>query len=559
MSEAFDDTAGAIEIAAVLGDSVVDVKHCIDPRRGKVTRRTQVLLIAGAACMLASVGSFASSVHTASRNQAAFDEWTHVDKRPASAFRPVRPGLGYDWVAFGGFALGILATAGGLLRMRDDQDAKSRLFYRIGTAAGVELPIAGAPTPDFSLVAPRGDDFVFQVATGIEGELMLDGATLSFAELAASGRLHPSTTTAGALELVIPDRAKIRARVGQTTFLVSAVARPRRQPSALLASLENRTLAYVAGSLAVHLGIVALLQLVPEEAGAANAELSIEEPVPVNAAGATNDDSMALQQDSEVGTWSNSGAPKMVLEEGQAGIEHSTNHESSRETMTKRDEDLQTARAAATAMAQNAGILGNTALRTGGTDWINGFVYDGDLTKGFDDTTSDGAMFGADSEDNGHFGAGRNGFDVGGGSIASGGFGTSGGGHGGGTDYGIGVVHDRKLRGHTVWTLNVCCAPPNVVGDLDKGIIRRYIKRQASKLSYCYEKQLLAQPTLAGDITVQFFIMPNGAVKSATAAGFDPAVASCVADVIRDIEFPASKGGGGVQVNYPLTFREAGQ
>jgi hypothetical protein len=558
MSEAFDDNARAIEIAAMLGDSVVDVKHCIDPRGGKVTRRTQLLLIAGAVCMLASAGAFASSVHTASRNQAAFDDWTRVDKRPASAFRPVRPGLGYDWVAFGGFALGILATARGLLRMRDEKRVP---YYRIGTAAGVELPVAEAPSPDFPLVAPRGDDFVFHIGTGIEGELTLDGATTSFAELVASGRVCPSMTTAGALELAIPDRAKIRARVGQTTFLVSAVARPRRQPSTLLGSLENRTLAYFAGSLAAHLGILALLQLIPEDAGAATAELTIEEPVSVNASGVTNDDPVDLR-DSQTGTdGGDSGAQKMALEEGQAGMEHSNSHESSRQTIAKRDANLQTARAEAIAMAQSYGILGNTAAL------VNGFHDDvSDLTNGFDDTTNYGAMFGADGEGNGHFGMGRTGFGPGGGcvngpcgTIASGGYNTIGGGPGGGTEYGIGGTHGRRFAHHTVTIPVPVVSEARGGGDLDKEIIRRYIKREASKLSYCYEKQLLAHPTLAGDITVQFFIMPNGAVASSTAAGFDPTVAGCVADVIHQIEFPAPRGGGGVQVNYPLTFRGAGQ
>ena len=41
-------------------------------------------------------------------------------------------------------------------------------------------------------------------------------------------------------------------------------------------------------------------------------------------------------------------------------------------------------------------------------------------------------------------------------------------------------------------------------------------------------------------------------------SGVDPEVANCVADVIKGIEFPKPKGGGGVQVNYPFTFRPGG-
>jgi hypothetical protein len=98
---------------------------------------------------------------------------------------------------------------------------------------------------------------------------------------------------------------------------------------------------------------------------------------------------------------------------------------------------------------------------------------------------------------------------------------------------------------------------PNANGDLDKAIIRRYVKRDLNKIQYCYEKMLLAKPGLKGTVTVQFFIAPTGKVESAKATGVDDAVSSCVAEAIKAIEFPKPKGGGGVQVNYPFTFRPA--
>ncbi|HUQ05121.1 MAG TPA: AgmX/PglI C-terminal domain-containing protein [Kofleriaceae bacterium] len=123
-------------------------------------------------------------------------------------------------------------------------------------------------------------------------------------------------------------------------------------------------------------------------------------------------------------------------------------------------------------------------------------------------------------------------------------------GHGSGTigqgnGYGPGV-HDAP---------SVSIGQPAAVGDLDKAIIRRYIKRNIPKITYCYEKQLLVKPKLEGTVTAQFFISPSGAVASSNASGVDVEVASCVAAVIKSIEFPKPKGGGGVQVNYPFNFR----
>ena len=89
-------------------------------------------------------------------------------------------------------------------------------------------------------------------------------------------------------------------------------------------------------------------------------------------------------------------------------------------------------------------------------------------------------------------------------------------------------------------------------------IIRRYIKRNIQKITYCYEKQLLASPGLEGTVNTQFFISPAGTVTTANANGVNGEVSSCVAAVIKGIEFPKPKGGGGVQVNYPFNFRPTG-
>ena len=59
-------------------------------------------------------------------------------------------------------------------------------------------------------------------------------------------------------------------------------------------------------------------------------------------------------------------------------------------------------------------------------------------------------------------------------------------------------------------------------------------------------------------VQIAFFITPTGSVGSSVGKGFNSEVASCVASVISAIEFPKPNGGGGVQVNYPFTFRSSG-
>ena len=96
---------------------------------------------------------------------------------------------------------------------------------------------------------------------------------------------------------------------------------------------------------------------------------------------------------------------------------------------------------------------------------------------------------------------------------------------------------------------------PNAQGDLDKAEIRKVVKSSKVKLTNCYEKALVADPSLRGTLQVLFFIKPDGAVASASASGISPEVADCVVTVIKSLTFPKPKGGGGVQVNYPFTMR----
>jgi len=111
--------ARSVEVAAMLGDSVVDVKHCLDPHGGKVTRTTWAFLAAGIASLVISAIAFAISVNTAAENQTARDRWV-ADGKPVTMFKPQRLSAGFDWLAFGGLAMGIAGVAASLARARSE-------------------------------------------------------------------------------------------------------------------------------------------------------------------------------------------------------------------------------------------------------------------------------------------------------------------------------------------------------------------------------------------------------------------------------------------------------
>ncbi|MCX5741945.1 MAG: AgmX/PglI C-terminal domain-containing protein, partial [Proteobacteria bacterium] len=129
------------------------------------------------------------------------------------------------------------------------------------------------------------------------------------------------------------------------------------------------------------------------------------------------------------------------------------------------------------------------------------------------------------------------------------GYGTLGHGVGGPDGYGPGGGFRRRPP----LVPTVIIGASTSVGDLDAAIIKRYIRRNLAKLQYCYEKRLLAEPTLEGSLTAKFVIGEDGKVVTSSATGFDPEVGACVAQVFKDTEFPKPKTGS-VTVTYPLKF-----
>ena len=551
--------ARAIEVAAMLGDSVVSVKHCMDPRGGKVTPATWGLAAGGLACLIASAASFYVAIDTAAMNKEALQYHTQTLHRPARAFRPVLVSPAIDFLGFGGLALGLVGVTTGLARSRRERRSP---FYRIGTAPEVEQPIEDAPSDSFPLVAPSGDDFVFNYGAGIEGELIVGGASTPLSELVAQGRARPSLSTAGAIEVPIPAMARIRARAGKTTFLVSAVARPRQQAMPLVANLERRALGIVAASLAAHLGLVWFLDTIPADDSGVNLDLASNEELLLRASLTNQEETPPPPEQDQPGedTGKAGAGATMALDEGESGKPDSQRADGHLRIENKQAEP-QLSRAEAIEAARSAGVLGDTQALSASIHALTGTA---DFSSGFDAADIYGPLFGAEGEGHGNFGFGRKGFGPGGGCtmepcgiVGAGAYGTAGNGtkagdgYGGGGSWGHGRNHTPSVPPPTIGL-------PTSGGGLDKVIIKRYIKRNVQKIAYCYESELLAHPGIEGEVMVNFLITGSGTVTSSTGGGFDGKVASCVASVIKNIEFPRPTDGGNVQVNYPFTFHAAG-
>ena len=100
---------------------------------------------------------------------------------------------------------------------------------------------------------------------------------------------------------------------------------------------------------------------------------------------------------------------------------------------------------------------------------------------------------------------------------------------------------------------------PVVRGSLDREVIQRTIRGSNERITYCYERGLIRDPSLGGKLTMTWTVQTNGAVAAVTTKGNelnDVQVERCVADVIRKMTFPKPRGGGVVIITYPFIFKK---
>lgn len=555
-------TNKAVEIAAMLGESVVGIKYVMNPRGGKITKLTYGLFAMGAALLLMAVVAFAVGVANVQHNAETKSEHLAAGK-PLSEHRPHRISPAYDVMAFGGVVGGALCLILGLVRYRNEQNVP---VYRIGRGEDVDFAIDGAPTESFPLVAPRGDDFAFNFVPGMDGELLVDGESIPLDALAEQGRAQPSQTVPGSFETIISDGARIRARVGLSTFFVSSVKRPHRYPVPFWATLDTAPLPYLAGSAAVLLAILCIawwgriggdtlaLDLIGDQKRVSAVESAAFE-------GSKREQQAA---EGDVDGAGGSGA-KRDRAEGKMG-EKKSRKKRGRHAMARTSKTPKLARNRAVERATQSGFLGESSALRGGA--FTAITSPASFSSGFDDRNVYGGMTGADVHTmyGSIFGAGVEGMGpgadgIGWGIIGAGDYRTIGPGGGTGSGYQSGPGGGDHLREHRASAPRVTMiAPPTIIGERDRSIIRRYIRTKRARLAYCYERQLMVEPDLRGTLVARFQISPMGTVLHASATGLGTrGVETCVAQVIKSIQFPRVPGGGVVNVRYPFTFQPTGR
>jgi hypothetical protein len=209
---------------------------------------------------------------------------------------------------------------------------------------------------------------------------------------------------------------------------------------------------------------------------------------------------------------------------------------------------------------KNSGLLG--AIGRGGGGGLSTIFGQGGL--GGDLKGAVGNMYGPVVGDSyGLGGLGIRGSGSGGGgsgeTIGIGGVGTKGRGGGlGGYGSGQGNLGRKGER-----DVNISTGTAQVMGSIDKELVRKVIQEHAAQIRYCYEQQLALNPKLSGKVAVKWVINADGSASSAQIDASattlnDAKVHQCMMARITSWEFPKPKGGGMAVITYPWILRSSG-
>ena len=448
--------------------------------------------------------------------------------------------------------------------------------FHVGESAGPKAP-CDYPVPADKLGAERLT--LLHVAPGQpttvlvppNGTLRLSSdvfPTRSLADLVAAGLAAPSAAVPGAFEVRLEGGATAEIGVGDLTFRVGLVRAGRAVEAR---SVDTAALPFHAGSLLVHVGLLAAIALLMPPLGAtAEGEMSAEqsyrlgqmlnavaerEPEP------SKDESENVKNDGDEG---GQGA-RSKLEEGSMGSQTSSAVNKGYGVAGPKDNpDPHLSRAAAIDMAREFGMVGLLASAGGSVNSPTA-PWGRDEALGTDALSANGNLWGESlGEAAGAGGLGLSGVGEGGGGryegIGLGRIGTLGRGDGGGDAMGIGRGHGHLQANHAPKPPIVRTGTLTTSGRIPPEVIQRTVRQSFGRFRFCYENGLRTSPNLAGRVTVRFVIGRDGAVSNAGNGGSDlpdAGVVSCVVRAFYGLSFPAPEAGI-VTVSYPITFTPGG-
>lgn len=554
LSKIEDPNEQVAEVVATYGRSILDVAHVGQARSRRATALP--LLGLGGVLVAGGLGLFGYEVSQ------PWTEHTAAVAEAQSLHRelPQAPGLGTGSLGLLLALMGLVPFLAGSLRLRE-QPLEA---YTIGEGNEASFKVSGATLPNPAatpLVQRVNGGYALAFSPAMGGEVELAGQRISLADLVSSGRATPS---AGNYLYPLPSNAKARVDHGDVRFNVNLVNR-----GAVVAGRGQTDWAfwgYFGGTATIATAFYMLMRSMPDDALAM--QISDDEAAARFASYFHQADmkpqdepveAEAEPEPSDSATAGGKSAARAPGSEGKAGNKASRDSAKSYAMSGPKDATPALSRSFdPSAAARNAGILGILAQQD--THFLAS-VNGGAFAVGNNDQDVWGNVTGTEIGEAygtgglGLIGSGRGGGD-GSGLIGMGGVDLLG--HGPGTG---GTSEGYRREGGTYFGPRKPKVPVlkvlegTVKGDIDKELIRRIVRSHINEIRGCYNSGLTRDPNLDGRVTIQFSIVGNGTVGSASVESNttkDSAVGDCIAKAVKRWKFPRVRNGGTALVSYPF-------
>lgn len=554
------DGARAIEVAAVFDDAVLAVRHLDNPKAGRVSRMTKGILGAAAVSLLGVGGLFADSYrHVVAEKQ--------TQEAQGSTLRAAPSGGGHarDAAAGGLLFCGLGALLFGLHRASSERRENE---FTIGSDERSTFHVAAESLPlvRFPLVRSNGTAYEVLFTEHMTGELQSPqagrGQTASLKDLRDAQLARPAEGVTGGYALTLPEGGQLRLQYENCSFLIRSVARPRHYPVPLRVDwhAQSYTGAVLAGAAAL-LGI--MFSIPPDPRSLALDAFSNDQLVRFMVKPPEQRDEEAPWLKEQKQTAEKSGGkahkgPSGKMGNPQAAVKPKAAFAAKG---PQNNPDPQMRLELAKQASAKMGVLG--ILRSGSLAAFSGLI-DQKSALGRDAQDALSNLTGTEVTDAygpggmGIVGVGPGGDGTGDGTIGLGTLGTVGR-SGGNPGYGL-RPSSAKLVEHRAKAPDWTVGQPNVIGSLDKELIRRVIRQHMNEVKFCYEKELTRDASLNGRVVVKFSIGGMGQVMTSVVESSTLANHSgerCIADAVRRWQFTKPQGGV-VLVSYPFVLKPAG-
>lgn len=540
------DGGRVAEVVAMYGDTVLDVQHLGQTRDRR--RSAPKWLAAGGALVLGGLALFGHDVAQDWDAHAAAVQAANEASAPA----PAAPGTGLAGLGFGLAMLGLIPFGVAAARMQD----RARTRYTLGESHDAAFHVTVPGHRELAIV--QGErEHTLHFTADMSGEVSVGDVHVTLEELIRNGRA--TLGEGGVYGYPLAAGARARLRHQGITFYIHSVA-----PGRVIArkSEIDRPFWFHNSLSAATIGSLLLLsQMIPSEAGALALQDELGDSRFVGYLAQPNetqeDDTIPSDESEEPG---GEAGERHVGDEGKAGKKESKQVSGRYEIKGPASAIPRLARNFDPDMeARTTGVLG---LMKADAGHFMASPFGDAFAVGNGDNDVWGQLTGKDvAESNGVGGLGLIGSGRGGGGTGQGTVGlTSVGliGHNRPGDGDGGIKRSTGFNDRGKRVPQVLGTKADVVGGLDKDLIRRVVRAHINEVRYCYNQGLAKDPNLKGRVAVQFTIGATGKVTSSVVGENDvkdPAVGSCISQAVRRWTFPRPATGGAAIVTYPFILQ----